>query len=274
MRRKSILVFFLLISLASLSGFAQANPFCGDILEKGIYDVDSRLDSRASYQLAKSIYCASSINENDRSSGGGGQISYAGFGFGANSTASSRRKSSQDFCDSNYDEYQSNDLFKRATKNINQGIVSAWSECITNNKSGVSHYITPSLNPEKFTYAITYTPEFNSKLETVKLDSLNIFGATCTENISEDLVLGGPGIAGTIERGLCTRNPSDNVIIVANASSGNRYLEPIELAAHVVDNITIIIDGPDPLQRYKNDLENVSLAIQSFLGGQSPPVSA
>lgn len=47
MRCKSVLV-FLLLSLMSLSGFVQANPFCGDILKKGIYDENSRLDSRAS----------------------------------------------------------------------------------------------------------------------------------------------------------------------------------------------------------------------------------
>lgn len=126
---------FLLLSLVLFSNLIFANPFCNAILQNGVYDEESFLDSLNSYNLAKSVHCSKSLTVTDRASGSSGNIEFDGFTFGTTTSYKNKREQSNAFCNGNYDEYRKSTVHQSAVKKINQGIVAAWNSCINNNLS-------------------------------------------------------------------------------------------------------------------------------------------
>ncbi len=243
---KKILSICLIWTIASS---VSANPFCGAILANGISDKYSMLDDRASYQLVKDIHCADAVSENQKGSADGGNIGYAGFTAGLNKSRESAKRDSKWFCKSSYNQYQSKRKFKIVVETINEAIVSAWSDCMKNNRGFVSHAVTLSDNPRKFTYEIMFTPGIEKPFS-VTLKTIQIDGASCKKNIKDGITLGS-------EKAICTRDPNSPVVIVANPDYGGMNLKAISIPKYKAKRE---VDTKD----YNNFRSDLTLIIKDF----------
>lgn len=197
---------------------AQAqNPFCGEILKNGIFDSTNSLDVRANYNLAKTIHCSATNSERSE----GGSIGYAGVTAGGQSTV----QRSSELCASSFDEYKSNYYLRTSVRTISAAIVNAWSNCMTSNRTGFNHYITPFDDPAVFAYTIRWNND--GEPYTRKLTNLLIRDADCEPKIDLNREFNSAGT-----QTLCTRDPNNAVYILPNGQSGMQNMVPIELSKY------------------------------------------
>jgi hypothetical protein len=233
-------IFYLVIFLQALS--VNANPYCGAILNHGIYDEYNSLDQKAEFSLVKSIHCNASESTKDY----GGSIGYGGF----NLSGSSAKTESRNFCKSTHREYSDNSMYKKFVKTASEAIVAAWKTCVTRNKAGFSHFITPTSDPAQFTYKIIYIND--GKPYKVRVNSWAV-----SEQITCSGKINGEEIDSSGREILCKRNPNKPAIIIVNAGSGTQHLKRVTLPPYT----------PSPVACEDNDLNrSISLDVVSGTG--------
>lgn len=199
-------------------------PFCEAILQYGIRDSSRVLDTRSQYDLARAVHCSSTISESERGSEASGSIGFGAFSAGGGGSNQDRQLQSEEFCRSSFDEASGNQSFMSAVEAINGGVVNAWGDCIRGNRSGLSHYIEPTVDPTLFRYVIIYTPDGHPS--EVTLTNWDIPNANCNPQLDAGSVVTSAGI-----RLLCERDPRTPVVANVNAPSGTRNLGAAQLAA-------------------------------------------
>lgn len=201
-----------LCAVATVTPSLAQQPFCGAILQHGIRDNENVMIGESRYELAKAIHCSSTVSDSQRSSSASGNIGYRAFGATGGASNADAKKYSATFCSSKYAQAASDSVIGVAVEKINEGIVNAWENCMKDNR-GVSHFISPTPDPDQFVYVARYVP-FGPEGTTEVLD-FYISNATCGSTIAPGAHLNASGT-----RLLCSRNRFDTVVAVINAGTG------------------------------------------------------
>ena len=239
----------------SAGSVARAADVCSAILNHGIMDEHLVLDSGASYTLAKSLLCTSSTTSGKTDANG----TYGSVTGSWNQSKSDAEK----FCNSTYDEANNDSSLTVFSKKINEQVVREWGRCVAQLQVGVIHSITPSTDPQTFTYTVKYKND--GKPYTVKLDQWSVSPETvwCT---------GGPPRKGLVinsggKEFLCHRlDPLKPVEIVLNivGSTGKSGLKPIELPG--ITPPRVVLPGTDqPTHEPLTIVDKLASGAQCFV---------
>jgi len=206
------------IYLISASIVRAADDACANILKFGIYDYESVLDDRESFELAKNTYCST------RTSSNASDLNLSVekvFSFGG----SQANQLSQQFCSSSYDEIWSDSRFRRVVSTVNSAIVSAWTTCISRRSGDVIHYLQPTVDPNRFIYRLRYDAPAGGPYE-VAVDHWEMTGERCclgtTPSEGDAITEGGFEIQ-------CIREPDSAVVVTAGAHPGGQNLANVQL---------------------------------------------
>lgn len=189
---------------------------CDAILQNGIYDKNNQLSEKQKHETIKKSWCKTS--ERERGGGIGLKIKKI---FSLNGKG--KKSDINKFCQSNFKDISSDGKYIHISKEANSLIVNAWSQCINSRSAQVSHYLTPSHNPEKVIYGTIFRPDPNGGPRKVKLNYWAISGAKCPINFNKKY------IDHNRFEVTCTRSPNSTVIVNAKSSSYGHNLRTVQL---------------------------------------------
>lgn len=208
--------------VVSTSAFGQQRGFCDAILQYGIFDQYRVLDERSRYELTMSAYCRSSARSRADSLGGSIEQVISG-----NLTSSTQEV--DQFCSSSFAEVRANHRYSSAVSKVSEVIANSWIRCIRENRGGVSHFISPTSDPARFTYKISFEPD--GAPDSVVLDEWTMTGHTNCEGMP---LAKGVSVNSGGREIQCSRNPASTVVVTVNTvgSTGTKNLRPITLAGY------------------------------------------
>lgn len=186
---------------------AQAQgSMCEQILGHGIYDSRRILDDYSRFELAKEVHCGASANAKAQNIAMG----YEAFSF----SRGGQESASSSFCDITENEERVRSIYREAVDSINEGVIQAWSGCVSTMSTGMSHSVTP-VDEMRFSYRILYKPD--GEPYTVTGVKWSVESATCTPMIETTDVIDNGGI--TIS---CTRSGINETVslVINSAPSG------------------------------------------------------
>lgn len=180
---------------------------CKPILASGIFDEAQSLEQQFSYDLAKRHVCETksvSVGQWDA-------------------------KASEQFCESNFEQYVSSSDIRKYSKQASAVIANAWTTCVQSVAGGITHMIKTTDDPNQFIYQIRYDA-IGAEIDTTV--SWGLSNAKCTPELSNNTVISNDSTRSYI----CLRDPADPctvpAIVISSATAGSKNVDFVQLPPH------------------------------------------